>query len=173
MLLRSESVASSEIENLTAGAKKIALAQLGDRSSADASLIAASVCAMHAAIALSDDLALPLSCPCTGPCFSPRTRRSPVSCAPHRCGAAAIPRTLRSTTPRRDPNRVGDLVGFMRRDDLPILTQVAIAHAHSRDNPPLRRRQRSDGQGPGRRAAEKQGSDPVQFALRAGKRTRA
>lgn len=59
LLLRSESVASSEIENLTAGAKEIALAQPGDRSSANASLIASNVSALHAAIALSDDLSLP------------------------------------------------------------------------------------------------------------------
>ncbi|MHA7177462.1 hypothetical protein ACX80D_12475 [Arthrobacter sp. Sr24] len=48
LLLRSESAASSEIENLTAGTKKIVLAQLGDHSSSNASLIASNVTAMRA-----------------------------------------------------------------------------------------------------------------------------
>lgn len=58
LLLGSESAASSEIENLTAGAKGIALAQLGDHSSTNASLIASKVTAMRAAIDLSDDISM-------------------------------------------------------------------------------------------------------------------
>lgn len=58
LLLRSESASSSQIENLTAGARKIVLAQLGDRSSINASLVASNVEAMQAAIALSEDLSV-------------------------------------------------------------------------------------------------------------------
>ena len=56
LLLRSESAASSKIENLTASAKAIALAEIGDPTRANARLIVANTRAMQAAIALADDL---------------------------------------------------------------------------------------------------------------------
>jgi hypothetical protein len=56
ILLRSESVASSRIENLTASAKAIALAELGDRSRGNAAVIVANTDAMRAAIGLADRL---------------------------------------------------------------------------------------------------------------------
>ncbi|ASN37880.1 filamentation induced by cAMP protein fic [Arthrobacter sp. 7749] len=133
LLLRSESVASSEIENLTAGAKKIALAQLGDRSSANASLIASNVSAMNAAITLSDDLSLPniLSMhrallQSSHPQIAGELRKAPVWIGGN------SPHTASFVPPRHEgiETALVDLVDFMRRDDLPILTQVAIAHAH-------------------------------------------
>lgn len=54
ILLRTESVVSSRIENLRALAKAIALAELGD--TAHANVIAANTTVMHAAIALADRL---------------------------------------------------------------------------------------------------------------------
>ena len=56
ILLRSESVASSRIENLTASAKAIALAEAGDTTRENAAVIVANTTAMKAAIALSDHL---------------------------------------------------------------------------------------------------------------------
>ena len=56
ILLRSESAASSRIENLTASAKSIALAELGDTSRRNATEIVANTAAMTAAIALADRL---------------------------------------------------------------------------------------------------------------------
>lgn len=56
--LCSESAAGSQIENLTAGAKRIALAQLGDHSSTNVSLIASNVAAMQAAIDYSDSISM-------------------------------------------------------------------------------------------------------------------
>src|SRR5258707_475737 len=50
ILLRSEAVASSKIENLAASAKAIALAELGDRSRQNAEIIVANTRAMQAAI---------------------------------------------------------------------------------------------------------------------------
>ncbi|MFJ6419231.1 Fic family protein [Paeniglutamicibacter sp. NPDC091659] len=132
LLLRSESVASSEIENLTAGAKRIALAQLGDHSSTNASLIASNVAAMHAAIALSDDLSLPnilamhrALLEASHPGIAGKLRTAPVwigGNSPH--SASFVP-------PRHEgvEAALNDLVAFMHRDDMPILTQVAIAHA--------------------------------------------
>src|ERR1700712_1127826 len=57
ILLRSESAASSEIEQLTASAKSIALAELGRGVGQNTRLIIGNVRAMEAAIAMADDLA--------------------------------------------------------------------------------------------------------------------
>src|SRR6185369_8660834 len=56
ILLRTESASSSEIEQLTAQPKGIALAELGRRSGPNAHLIVANVRAMEAAVALADSL---------------------------------------------------------------------------------------------------------------------
>src|SRR5882672_637441 len=56
ILLRSESASSSRIENLTSGAKAIALAELGNRDKRNATEIVANVRAMQAAIDLADQL---------------------------------------------------------------------------------------------------------------------
>ncbi len=56
LLLRSESAASSRIENLTASARAIALAELGDPSRRNANVIVANTRAMQAAIELADRL---------------------------------------------------------------------------------------------------------------------
>ncbi len=132
LLLRSESAASSEIENLTAGAKRIAMAQLGDRSSSNASLIASNVTAMWAAIELSDDLSTANILKMHGallagshPEIAGKYRDGPVwvgGNSPH--AALFVPPRYESV-----PGALEDLVAFMRRDDMPVLTQVAIAHA--------------------------------------------
>lgn len=54
VLLRTESASSSEIENLTAGARAIALASLGGEAGASAVMIAANTGAMRAAVDLAD-----------------------------------------------------------------------------------------------------------------------
>ncbi len=56
ILLRSEAAASSQIENLSSGAKQIALAELGSREKKNASEIVGNVAAMRAALALADRL---------------------------------------------------------------------------------------------------------------------
>jgi hypothetical protein len=56
ILLRSESASSSQIENLTAGARAIALAEIGDTSKRNASMIAANTTAMNRALELADRL---------------------------------------------------------------------------------------------------------------------
>src|SRR5450759_1605522 len=56
ILLRTESASSSEIENLTSGAKQVALAELGEDARANATQIVGNVEAMRAAISLSAEL---------------------------------------------------------------------------------------------------------------------
>ncbi|GAA1886897.1 Fic family protein [Paeniglutamicibacter psychrophenolicus] len=132
LLLRSESAASSEIENLTAGAKRIALAQLGDCSSAIASLIASNVAAMRAAIDLSDEINLPnilamhqTLLQASHPSIAGKLRADAVwigGSSPH--SALFVP-------PRHEAveKAMDDLVAFMHRDNIPALLQASIAHA--------------------------------------------
>jgi Fic family protein len=134
LLLRSESAASSKIENLTASAKAIALAEMGDPTRHNASIIVANTRAMQAAIALADDLdeqaildmheaLLGASHPdLVGHWRDQQVWVGGSGYGPH--GAAYVP-------PRHErvPAAMADLVAFLRRDDLPSLVQATIAHA--------------------------------------------
>ncbi len=134
VLLRSESAASSQIENLTASARAIAEAELGDTSRRNAAQIVANTRAMSAAIALSDRLdgesilvmhrALMEG---VDPASAGRWRTQQVwigggNLGPH--GALFVP-----PQHSRIESAIDDLVAFMRRDDLPVLPQAAVAHA--------------------------------------------
>jgi Fic family protein len=134
VLLRSESVSSSKIENLTSGAKSIALAELGSKDKRNATEIVGNVAAMVAALALADrldeDAVLAMHAALLSdvqPEIAGRWREEQVwiggdSFGPH--GAAFIP-------PHHDhvPAAMADLVKFTQRADLPLLSQAAIAHA--------------------------------------------
>ncbi len=134
VLLRSESASSSKIENLTSGAKSIALAELGSTDKRNATEIVGNVAAMVAALALADrldeDAILAMHAALLSevqPEIAGRWREEQVwiggdSFGPH--GAAFIP-------PHHDhvPALMADLVKFTRRADLPLLSQAAIAHA--------------------------------------------
>jgi Fic family protein len=132
LLLRSESASSSQIENLTAGARKILLAQLGDRSSPNAVLIASNVDAMEAAIALSEDLSVQN----IGAMHHTLLASSDqVIAGEYRASQVWIrgnsPHSAEFVPPHhgRVMAAMEDLVEFMRRDDIPALTQAALAHA--------------------------------------------
>jgi len=134
MLLRSESAASSQIENLSASARAIAEAQLGLRREGNAVGIVANVAAMVAAIDLADDLSSDsiltmhraLMEP-TWPQIAGRFRDEPVWIG----GSGVGPHLAHYVAPdaSRVPAAIGDLVGFIDRDDLPVLVHTAIAHA--------------------------------------------
>lgn len=134
LLLRSESAASSRIEQLTASAKSIALAEMGDPTRKNANVIVANTRAMEAAVALADRLdegaILDMHAALIGgehPDWVGRWRDQQVwiggsNFGPH--GAEFVP-------PHHDlvPVAMGDLVAFMQRDDMPVLVQAALAHA--------------------------------------------
>ncbi|WP_051476948.1 Fic family protein [Arthrobacter sp. Br18] len=135
ILLRSESASSSEIEQLTAQPKSIALAELGGKSGPNARLIVANTRAMEAAIALSADLdedavlamqAVLLAD--THPEYTGRWRDQPVWIGG---GAANSPHAASFVPPHADrvPALMTDLVAFAQRTDLPVMPQLAIAHA--------------------------------------------
>ena len=134
VLLRSESASSSKIENLTSGAKAIALAELGSKDKRNATEIVGNVAAMVAALALADRLdenailavhaalLADVQPEIAGRWRDEQVRVGGDSFGPH--GASFIP-------PHHEhvPALMADLVTFTRRTDLPLLSQAAIAHA--------------------------------------------
>ncbi len=134
VLLRSESTSSSMIENLSSGAKSIALAELGSTEKRNATEIVGNVAAMRAALALADRLdggaiiamhaALlgEVQLAMTGQWRTEQVWIGGTSFGPH--GAAFVPPHHEHVAALMD-----DLVGFTKRTDLPLLVQAAIAHA--------------------------------------------
>ena len=134
VLLRSESTASSRIENLTASARAIGEAELHPDGSSNASLIVANTRAMTAAVELADridatsilEMHDALLAP-SRPEIAGAWRQEPVWIGGSRYG----PHLADFVPPAygRVPAAIDDLVLFIDRDDLPVLAQVAIAHA--------------------------------------------
>jgi Fic family protein len=134
ILLRSESAASSQIENLTASAKAVLMAEAGDTSRQNASLVAANTETMRAAIELSDhldgDAILRMHAALLAkshPGWAGKWRGEQVwiggrSNSPH--GALFVP-----PTHERVPAAIDDLVAFMGRADIAPFTRAMIAHA--------------------------------------------
>ncbi|WP_375479144.1 Fic family protein [uncultured Jatrophihabitans sp.] len=134
VLLRSESASSSMIENLTSGAKAIALAELGSTEKRNASEIVGNVAAMRAALELAEHLdasaILTMHAALLGdlhPDIAGRWRGEQVwiggtSFGPHQ--ALFVPPHHEHVEPL-----IHDLVAFMGRTDIPLLAQAAIAHA--------------------------------------------
>ncbi|AND17355.1 Fic family protein [Rathayibacter tritici] len=134
ILLRSESASSSQIENLTSGARAIAETEIGERDSGNASLIVRNVRALQAALALADRLdsrsVIDLHAALLAdhrPELTGRYRDEQVwiggsGVSPH--GAAFVP-------PRHErvESAIEDLIAFVARTDVPALTHAALAHA--------------------------------------------
>ena len=134
LLLRSESMASSKIENLSASAKAVALAELGDCSRRNAGVIVANTRTMQAAVVLADRLdeeaILEMHATLLGdthPQWVGRWRDQQVWIG----GGDYGPHTARFVPPHHDrvPEAMSDLVKFTARNDIPPLVQATIAHA--------------------------------------------
>lgn len=135
ILLRSESAASSEIEQLTASAKNIALAELGRKAGANSTSIVGNVRAMEAAIEMADDLDASSIIRMQAeilrddqPEHTGRWRDQPVWIGG---GYSRSPHTAAFVPPRHErvAELMDDLVAFATRTDLPALPQIAVAHA--------------------------------------------
>lgn len=134
VLLRSESAASSKIENLTAPARAIAQAELDAATGGNAALIVANERAMSAAVALADKLdgeaILAMHDALLGhsdPEVAGRWREKQVwigggDLGPHH--ALFVP-----PHHERVPASIEDLAAFIDRDDIPVLAHAALAHA--------------------------------------------
>jgi Fic family protein len=134
LLLRSESASSSQIEHLTSSARAIALADLGRTGRNNADVIVSNVRAMQAALNLAerlDDGAIlamhRVLMESHRPDIAGRWREQQVWIGGSRFG----PHEADFVPPHHDrvPAAIADLVAFMARTDIPVLTHAAIAHA--------------------------------------------
>jgi Fic family protein len=136
ILLRTESASSSQIEQLTASARQIALAEIDEGDKANALTVIGNVRAMEAALRLSDDisedsiLAMHKALMLHQRGFEKdagRYRSEQVWIGPGEAG----PRLAAFAAPHHDriSGAIADLVGFVKRHDISVLLQVAVAHA--------------------------------------------
>lgn len=137
ILLRTESASSSQIEQLTTSAKQLALAEIDEGDTANALTVVGNVRAMEAALQLADDIsedsilamhtALMLHKTGSPAGDAGRFRTEQVWIGRGEAG----PLIADFVAPHRDrvPGAIGDLVRFVKRQDVPVLVQVAVAHA--------------------------------------------
>ena len=134
VLLRSESASSSMIENLTSGAKSIALAELGSKQKRNATEIVGNVAAMRAALELADRLdgkaIIAMHAALLGevePGMTGQWRTEQVWIG----GTSFGPHAASFVPPHHEyvPDLMADLVRFTQRVNVPLLVQAAIAHA--------------------------------------------
>jgi Fic family protein len=134
ILLRTESASSSEIENLTSGARAIAEAELGERATGNAAQIVRNVRTMEAALDLADRIngesIIAMQTALLGsfiPSLTGGWRDEQVWIG----GNSLSPHLADFVPPHHDrvPAAMDDLVAFVGRADIPVLAQVAIAHA--------------------------------------------
>ncbi len=133
ILLRSESVASSQIEHLTASARAIGLVELGENSGRNAAEIVANTRAMQAAIDLSGHLdttsmlTMHRSLMEHRPDIAGQWRHQQVWIGAGYggpCRADFVPPHHAHV-----PALIEDLIAFVARDDIAVLAQAAVAHA--------------------------------------------
>lgn len=134
VLLRTESASSSQIEAITAGSKALALATIGESTGPNARLVATNVEAMESTFALSkainnDNLKVAHAVLLRGQdALGPgQYRKQQVWIG----GSAPTPHTATFVPPhhRRVPQAMADLMRFIERTDIPVLTHTALAHA--------------------------------------------
>ncbi|GAA0999789.1 Fic family protein [Subtercola frigoramans] len=137
ILLRTESASSSQIEQLTTSARQLALAEIDEGNTANAGTVIGNVRAMEAALRFSDSLDQTSILAMHHELLSRQTGLE------HEAGRlrtqlvwignrdTAGPRGAEFIAPQHEliPDAIADLIDFMRRDDVPTLVQIAVAHA--------------------------------------------
>lgn len=134
VLMRSESAASSQIENLTASSRAIAEAELpGGKAMRNAEMIVANTVAMQAAISLSDTVDTDAILTMHRALMASEPRHTPgeFRTEPLWIGGGSTPIGATFVGPRHEliPGAIDDLLTFARRADVPALPQIAVAHA--------------------------------------------
>lgn len=134
VLLRTESASSSQIEQITAGARALALESIGVAKGRNAALVVSNAGAMKRAIALADDISIGTILGIhrallidSAPDIAGQFRDAPVWIG----SGGSTPHTASFVPPRyeRVPELMEDLVEFSRRTDVPPLIHAAVAHA--------------------------------------------
>ena len=136
ILLRTESASSSQIENLTVGARQLALAEIDQGGSTNARTVVANVRAMEAALDLADSLDQQAILTMHDVLLSGQ-RGAEHHAGQYRStlvwvGKSGIsPLGAEHVAPQADlvEPAMADLMTFVDRDDLPALVQTALAHA--------------------------------------------
>lgn len=133
VLLRTESASSSQIENLTVGARQLALFELGESSSTNASLVGSNVRSMEAALNLASPITVEaileihrcLLADADEGAGRRRTEQVWIG------GSAVGPHSASFVPPHADrvAGLLEDLIRFCHRADIPPLIQIAVAHA--------------------------------------------
>lgn len=134
VLLRTESASSSEIEGITAGARALALAAIDAKAGPNAQLVTANVNAMRRAVDLADEISAETLLAAHSALLEGHPYASPGRLREQQVwiGSGDLsPHTASFVPPHhtRVPAALEDLVAFVRRSDLPVLVQAAIAHA--------------------------------------------
>ena len=134
IMLRTESAASSQIENLSASARSIALAELGDTTKPNAILVVANAHAMRRAIELADELDLPAVLAMhralleeSDPTGAGALRQEPVWIGTS--SLSPIDADFVAPAYQRVAALIDDVMTYARRTDQPVLAQAALAHA--------------------------------------------
>jgi Fic family protein len=135
VLLRTESSSSSQIENITAGSRALALAEIGlVRHGSNAELVVANFEAMQRALAEADlmtpaaILAIHAALMHDQPAADPGLfRQEPVWIG----GSGGYPHGAQFVPPHHEriADGIQDLCAFTARTDLPLVAHAAIAHA--------------------------------------------
>ncbi len=134
VLMRSESAASSQIENLTVGARQLALAELGIDASANAKMVSANVSAMRAAVELAGRISIDTILQMHAALMQGQRGHTGGTWRTEQVwigGTSKSPLRASFVPPhhQRVPAAMADLVSFAGRTDLPALPHAAIAHA--------------------------------------------
>lgn len=134
VLLRTESASSSQIENITTGARALALAEIGiAKFGSNAKLVAANVDAMNRAVALAERVTPQAILDIHAALMRGEDYARPGQFRGEQVwiGASPTPHGALFIPPQHDRVRasIEDLCAFTERTDLPLLTQAALAHA--------------------------------------------
>jgi len=135
VLLRTESASSSQIENITAGSRALALAELGlTRYGSNAKLVVANVDAMERAIQLAESINPETILDIHEALMRGQAHADPGQFRSQQVwigGADASPHTADFVPPHHEriPAAIDDLCSFVARTDVPLIAQAAIAHA--------------------------------------------
>lgn len=133
VLLRTESASSSQIEDITTGARSLALAEVGHVTyGSNAALVAANVDAMNRALALAQEVTPESILYVHEALVRGQNQALPGEFRTEQVWiGGATPHFATFVPPRHERVRdaIEDMCAFTHRTDLPLLAHVAIAHA--------------------------------------------
>lgn len=132
VLLRSEAAASSQIENLSASPRAILEAELGNRSRANANVIAANTKALSSALGSAGPITVETLLAVHATLMEGQTYLQPGALRTDEVwigGSSPVNAKFVGPSASELRGHLEDLVSYCNRTDVPVLIQAAIAHA--------------------------------------------